>query len=220
MKRGGELLAVVGPVLVALALWLPRAVPPPPAALPAPARAIELPALTALAPRRDALHELVAEQSSVRFLVEDGRGRLFASCTTITGRLELTGETTGTLELAFDLAGIELLEPATSGLSLAAVRSILGGDRVLFRAQLVATEIGALGVRRLRFVGPLEFGAVRRLQRMDLFVCQLPGRALRVLGVGTVLGADFGLLASGPFAGTAPRISLGLDLGFRRRRGS
>lgn len=210
------------PSLVGALVFALRALPPAPAPPPEPGHAIELPALHGLpAPGDRQRFELDPTASSVRFRVVGRAGELLATCARVAGALELGArDGDGTLELTFDLAGVEPVPGAPHDVDPRELLGVFGGASVRYSAELAAvTRTELTGVSLSTWLGTIHFGGRVQRQPMQLWSCRLPGRPLRLQGHGTVAGDSYGLERRwfGPLD-QRYRITLGLDLAWRRVR--
>lgn len=213
---------VWGPMLVGIACFVPRALPPAAARPGMHPAAVELPQPRGLPPATAAVHcELVGEQSSVRFHVTGPRGEMLATCSSISGDLRLDGKQgTGSLDLRLDLTSLTDDAPL-DGLDVHHVLGAMRTSSIAYHADLVATTRCDLpGVQRLLFLGRLHLGERTLLQPMELWQCSLPGQPMRTQGHGTVQAAVFGLPERRRFGIWPERheVTLGLDLAWRRTR--
>ena len=219
-------LRVWGPALVALACFVPRALPEAAAVGGEAARSIELPEMRVPPPKpRTQVFELDPERSSVRLLVQDRSGERLAQCTRVGGELELGDDRTdGELRLVLDLASLQDLGEAVHGApSLPDVLGALGARDVELRARLVAVELGDLpGVQHDSWDGTVRLDERVHRQPLSLWRSALPGARLRLQGQTTIAAADFGLAPRAWLGIFEQRIdvTLGLDLAWRRRRGN
>jgi hypothetical protein len=216
-------LAVIGPLLVAGALFLPRALPVPRPGRPHLATPTHLPAMHGSPAARGARgFELDADASSVRFLVQHGANEQWAICTGASGSLRLgVAGNDGDLEIRLPLAAVRTLPGDGAPLDLPQLLGVHRADEIVLRVALVArTETDLAGVTSCHWLGTLGFGSQVRRQPLLTWMCALPGKPLRLQGHGTVPASDYGLPRRGLFSFLdAPHdITLGLDLAFRRRR--
>ena len=208
------------PALVGIVAFLPRALPPAAAAPLARPTAVALPEVHGLPPATgEQQFELLAERSTVHFLVRGPRGELRTACPAFRGTLQLDGKRhRGSIELQLDLTSL----PGNEGNSSLGLHHVLGVHRttvITYRGTLVATTRTDLaGVQQRTFLGRLYFGDRAISQAMQLWQCSLPGQPLRLQGHGTVSGAAYGLPAR-RWLGWFPEeheVTLGLDLAWRR----
>jgi hypothetical protein len=211
------------PALVALAVFVPRALPAPPPEPSPRARSIRLPQLHGVPVKAERQRfELDPDASSVRVLVRGPRGRLLVQCERIGGELTIgPAPDDGELILRLDLASLRPLPDPAPGPGVRQVTGVLGDVEVGYRGRLVATTTSDLpGVREDRWLGTIHFGNRVLRQPMQLWRSWLPGRPLRLQGHGTVSGAQLGL-PSRTWFGLFQQphdVTLGLDLAWRRVR--
>lgn len=163
--------------------------------------------------------QLDSRDSSVRFRVDTGFGSITADCAEPVGTITFAANgQPGELELRCELRRLRAADDATAQ-AAKALLGVASGDTVSYRGALQAAETYAQpGVARLTFDGTLALGPQRRRQPMQLWLVLLQPGTVRLQGVGTIDGHQFGLPRRRR-AGVLPEtssIDVALDLAFRR----
>jgi hypothetical protein len=211
-----------GPLAAAAIGFAVRALPPAPAGEQPTAQSFEVPPMHGAPPPRTELeYDLDPADSEVTFLVEGTGGEMFVRCPGTKGRLQCAKDgTPQTFELVLDLVS---LAPEETGTTSGDLRHLLGvhrDDEVTFQMQLAAsTTANVPAVTGLHWVGRLRLGSRVIRQPMNLWLCRLPGRPLRMQGHGTVGTESYGLPRRARFGLFREQhvVTVGLDLAFRRR---
>ena len=208
------------PAIVASMCFATRALPTTTTTERPEARSISLPPVHGMRTKpRLRRFELRADNSSVRFHVREGHQQAIVECGQLRGDLQLGPKPDeGSLTLRLDLSSLRSLPRADSETSIPAVLEALGKVEFVYHGKMVAVASSDLpGITQTSWLGRIQFDSRVIAQPIQLWRCELPGRAMRLQGQGVLatdaLGAQtratFGLLDA------HDTITLGLDLAWK-----